>query len=209
MKKFSSILFVIAVLVSGVSAQSEKFWDSLQSICGKAFAGEIIHAPQDDQFRGKKLVMHVRSCEGNKIKIPFFVGEDRSRTWVLTKLGNRIELKHDHRHSDGKPDEVTMYGGTSANGGSEVQQIFPADDETAKLLPAAISNIWWIDLTKTSFTYNLRRVGTDRFFSIKFDLTKAIAAPEAPWGWENPIKTLVEQADIHENADHWNAAVVR
>jgi len=187
MKSFSLFLFVILVSAFGVEAQTDNFWNSLKNTCGKAFAGEIVHAPENDSFRGKKLVMHVRSCEENVIKIPFFVGEDKSRTWVLTKVGDRIQLKHDHRHKDGKPDEVTMYGGTASNSGSAGRQVFPADEETQKMLPAAASNVWWIDLTKESYTYNLRRVGTERFFSIKFDLTKEVEKPEAPWGWDRNV----------------------
>jgi dipeptidyl aminopeptidase/acylaminoacyl peptidase len=190
MKNLSLFLFIIFVQVLSVSAQtdnSRSFWNSLEKLCGKAFAGEIVHAPENDSFRGKKLVMHVRACEETRIRIPFFVGEDRSRTWVLTKIGNRLELKHDHRHEDGKPDEVTMYGGLSSNSGSAERQVFPADEETAKMLPAASSNVWWIEVDKEGFTYNLRRVGTDRFFSIRFDLTKTIATPQAPWGWKDSV----------------------
>ncbi len=199
MKNLIYLVFGILLLTVNFSAQesnSEKFWKSLEKLCRKAFAGEIIHAPENDSFRGKKLVMHVRACEKNRIRIPFFVGEDKSRTWVLTKRENRIQLKHDHRHKDGKPDEVTMYGGTTANSGSTTRQAFPADEETAKLIPAAASNVWWIDVDKTSFTYNLRRVGTDRFFSIKFDLTKEIETPEAPWGWSDiiPLKLTNHKA---------------
>ena len=186
MKKIVLIVFVILIQSLAVFGQAnnvDTFWNSLKANCGKAFAGEIIHAPENDSFRGKKLVMHVRSCEKNVIKIPFFVGEDKSRTWVLTKRKGRIKLKHDHRHKDGKPDEVTMYGGKASNSGSATRQTFPADEQTVKMLPAAASNVWWIDVDKTSFTYNLRRVGTDRFFSIKFDLTKTIETPQAPWGW--------------------------
>ena len=36
-----------------------------------------------------------------------------------------------------------------------------------------------------SFTYNLRRMGTERFFSVKFDLKMEVKTPDAPWGWKN------------------------
>ncbi len=188
MKQTAYVILVLLMLGFNVSSQTDDvqaFWNSLQAQCGKAFAGEIVHAPEDDSFRGKELVMHVRACEENQIKIPFFVGEDKSRTWVLTKIGDRIQLKHDHRHEDGTSDKVTMYGGTASNSGSATRQVFPADKETAEMLPAAASNVWWIDLTEEHFTYNLRRVGTDRFFSIRFDLTKDVEKPEAPWGWKD------------------------
>ena len=48
--------------------------------------------------------MHVRSCEENRIRIPFFVGDDKSRTWVLTFDSDQIQLKHNHRHEDGSVD---------------------------------------------------------------------------------------------------------
>jgi hypothetical protein len=81
---------------------AKQFWDALSTYCGKTFEGEIISAPAGDDFRDKRLVMHVLSCSTDKILIPFNVGDDRSRTWVLTYTNGTIELKHDHRHADGK-----------------------------------------------------------------------------------------------------------
>lgn len=164
------------------------FWAELQKLCGKAFAGTVAAAPADDTtFKDKKLVMHVRACEADRIRIPFVVGADRSRTWVLTRQKDGgILLKHDHRHEDGTADKVTMYGGLTTNGGLATRQVFPADRETASILPAAAPNVWWIDLVPDEyFTYNLRRMGSERFFSIKFDLKTAVQAPEAPWGWKD------------------------
>ncbi len=127
--------------------------------------------------------MHVRSCSDDVIRIPFTVGENRSRTWVISKKGDRLLLKHDHRHEDGKEDSVTQYGGLSTNSGSSTLQMFPADQQTANILPPAATNVWWIDLVPGHyFTYNLKRMGTDRYFSIRFDLTKETATPLSPWG---------------------------
>ena len=169
------------------NAGSLVFWTELQKLCGKAYAGTVAAAPADDvTFKDKELVMHVRACEKNQMRIPFFVGADKSRTWVLTRKKERIMLKHDHRHEDGTPDKVTMYGGWTTNGGAATRQMFSADQETVDVLPAAASNVWWIELVPGEyFTYNLRRMGTERFFSIKFDLTKEIKTPAAPWGWKN------------------------
>ncbi|MBA2379792.1 MAG: hypothetical protein H0V76_09495, partial [Blastocatellia bacterium] len=104
-------LFAAPTAVSAQPATPlDTFWANLQKLCGKAFAGEIAEdSTPSDTFTGKAMVMHVRSCEKDRIRIPFFVGEDRSRTWVLTRKGDRIELKHDHRHKDGTPEKVTMY----------------------------------------------------------------------------------------------------
>ena len=82
--------------------------------CGQAFAGRIVanEPPQpDDPFAGKALVMHVRECAPGVLKIPFHVGDDHSRTWVLTRTPEGLRLKHDHRHEDGSEDAVTQYGG--------------------------------------------------------------------------------------------------
>ncbi len=162
-----------------------QFWDALQEHCGNSYSGTVLEAPENDDFRGKKLVMHIRSCDDRVIKIPFFVGDDRSRTWILTRKDNRIQLKHDHRHQDGTEDEITRYGGTSPNTGLQNLQLFPADQETAELLPLAATNVWWITLDEHSFSYNLKRLGTERLFNVEFDLSKTIDTPAAPWGWED------------------------
>jgi hypothetical protein len=185
MKKAFLVIFAcFPFLLNAQKSNSDIFWENLSAQCGKAFIGEVLEAPADDGFRKQELVMHVRSCEENRIRIPFFVGDDRSRTWIFTKEDGRIQLKHDHRHKDGTEDEVTMYGGRSANKGLATLQTFPADQETADLIPAAASNIWWVEVIEGEhFTYNLRRIGTDRYFSIRFDFDNKTNLPEAPWGW--------------------------
>lgn len=163
----------------------QQFWDQLEKICGKSFAGEVVAAPANDTtFKNKLLVMHVRSCNENVIRVPFMVGENRSRTWVFSKENEMLKLKHDHRHSDGTEDSITQYGGITTNTGLSSLQVFPADQFTTQLLPAAATNVWWVELVEGKyFTYNLRRMGTDRWFSVRFDLSKEIETPPAPWGF--------------------------
>jgi len=162
-----------------------EFWNTLKKYEGKAFAGELVAPQSDAVFSGKKLVMHVKSCEEKRLRVPFFVGEDRSRTWVFTQEAGGILLKHDHRHEDGAPDKTTMYGGMTSHSGSSSMQVFPADQETVDLLPHAVGNVWWVELIDgVSFTYNLRRINLDRWVSVRFDLTNEVPAPADPWGWE-------------------------
>jgi hypothetical protein len=105
---------------------------------------------------------------------------------VFTKTEKVLSLKHDHRHKDGTADSITQYGGQTANSGMETLQMFPADQETTNLLPAAATNVWWVEVVPGKyFTYNLRRIGTDRLFSIRFDLSTPVDKPEAPWGWKD------------------------
>jgi hypothetical protein len=172
-------------LVSSRDTTQDVFWSELQKLLGKAYEGTVVSAPANDTaFTGKRLLMHVLSGDDSIINIPFFVGTDSSRTWVFTKDECGILLKHDHRHQNGTPDELTMYGGKTQNFGSAFRQIFPADQETADMLPGAITNVWWIDFVPGEyFVYNLRRVNTDRLFSVRFDLTKEVETPGKPWGW--------------------------
>lgn len=160
----------------------ESFWNTLLEHCGKAYQGNLQAEPAPDDFEGMELKMYVMSCEKNTIKIPFYVGEDRSRTWVLTKTDNGILLKHDHRLEDGSDDEITMYGGQTSNSGSAEVQYFPADQETTDMLPDASANLWWIGIDEKQFSYNLRRVTTPNLFSVVFDLENPIAIPKKPWG---------------------------
>ena len=185
MKKILTIVLILASL--HVSAQEQnnvlKFWSTLQKHCGKAYEGVITEGATDD-FKGKQLVMHIISCKQGEIKIPFHVGENRSRTWVLTKKEKNITLKHDHRHEDGSEDKVTQYGGSSTNTGLPTIQFFPADQETCDLISYASTNVWWITIDEKVFTYNLKRIGSDRVFSVSFDLSKPVETPSAPWGWK-------------------------
>ena len=187
MKNIFTFLIILSSTTSFSQEQSEaqQFWNTLQSLCGKTFEGTLMLPENDEQFGGKQLVMHVRSCNDTVIRVPFFVGDDKSRTWVLTFENDRILLKHDHRHKDGSEDKITMYGGKTTSSGQATIQIFPADEATKIMIPAASTNVWWITLNDTAFTYNLRRLGTPRVFKVVFDLTKTIETPKAPWGWKD------------------------
>jgi len=158
--------------------------------CGKAYAGRVVTTdPADKDFAGKPLVMHVRECTANEIRIPFHVGEDRSRTWVLTRTSTGLRLKHDHRHPDGTSDVLTMYGGETVEPGSASRQIFPVDAESVALFTrerrqVSSSNVWAMEVHDDRFAYELRRppIPGGRFFRVEFDLTRPIPAPPPPWG---------------------------
>jgi len=179
-------LFIIGCFILNTvnaGTQLDSFMLKLKQYCGKSFEGTITAGGRDgDGFTGKKLKMQIKVC-GDTIKIPFFVGDDKSRVWVLTKQNGYLKLKHAHTHEDGKPDKVTQYGGVAPNTGFSGMQFFPADEETCSLIPYACSNVWWMTVNDTSFTYNLRRIGSDRLFTVTFDLTKPTNEVLTPWGW--------------------------
>ncbi len=147
-------LFITESSIAQEKNSAELFWNKLKAHCGKSYEGKLDETIKNDDFSGKKLTMYVWECDDNTIKIPFYVGTDKSRTWVLTLEDDRIKLKHDHRHEDGSEDAITQYGGESTNSGSPDLQFFPADEETAQLIPAAASNVWWITLNENIFSYN-------------------------------------------------------
>ena len=167
---------------------AERFFGSLAGLCGQAFEGRIVSpaVPADAAFAGKRLVMHVRDCGPDTIRIPFHVGEDRSRTWVIRRTASGLRLKHDHRHQDGTEDRVTQYGGDSVDAGTAERQSFPADAFTRALLvrennPAGAANVWAMEVRSGgAFSYELRRPG--RFFRVEFDLARPVAPPPPPWG---------------------------
>lgn len=148
------------------------FFANLGALCGAAFEGASVF-PRDagDAIAGKKLVAQVASCGANEIRVPFVVGEDRSRTWIISKVAGGLQLKHDHRHADGTPDDQTMYGGMASESGSAHAQSFHADDYTAKLIPAASANVWTLTLSPDGgkMSYYLERDGKPRF---KAELTR-------------------------------------
>src|SRR5918997_2745313 len=112
------------------------FFDNLAALCGKAFEGRITSPPAaaDASFAGQRLVMHVRQCSAGTIRIPFHVGDDRSRTWVVTRTPIGYRLKHDHRHADGSEDKLTQYGGDNVTPRTPTQQEFPPPALTKALL---------------------------------------------------------------------------
>ena len=187
----SSFLFISLSFAEepSVSIKSQDaFFTNISKLCGKAFAGKVTADNSgSDSFLDKKLVMHVRKCSANQIQIPFHVGDDSSRTFILTKTSAGISLKHDHRHKDGTSDVLTMYGGNTVDAGWPEVQSFPADDYSKELfvkegIPQSIRNIWQMYVYPKFFSYRLIREG--REFRVDFDLTKPINVPSAPWGYQ-------------------------
>ncbi len=178
-------LLVLLAACAGEAGPADAFMERLETLCGKAFEGRVVSDdPQDEGIAAQPLVMHVRECRENEIRIPFHVGENRSRTWVITRTEEGVRLKHDHRHEDGAPDAVTNYGGDSAHV-SAGRAEFPVDQESIELfqqeeLDASVTNIWAVDVNEEIFAYELSREG--RFFRVEFDLTTPVDASPPPWG---------------------------
>jgi hypothetical protein len=189
--------FAIALLFAGPlyagspsPHPADEFLARLASHCGQSFAGRIVAnepAQPGDPFDGKTLVMHVRECAPAEVKVPFHVGDDHSRTWVLTRTATGLRLKHDHRHEDGSDDAVTLYGGDTAAPGTALRQEFPVDEYSVGMferegLTASVTNVWAMEIEPGQrFLYELSRPG-GRLFRVEFDLATPVATPPTPWG---------------------------
>ena len=164
----------------------DAFFNSIRAHCGKAYEGKVTVDNQPSSAFDARLIMFVRKCSDSQLQIPFYVGENASRTWLVTKTGSGLSLKHDHRHEDGSHDTVTMYGGHTSDAGYNEIQSFPVDEYSKQLfakegLPQSITNTWQMYIYEDVFSYRLVREG--REFRVDFDLNKAITPPPAPWGY--------------------------
>jgi hypothetical protein len=175
----SGLLLLGGCASLGPARPADAFFERLRGLCGKSFAGRVVTTdPADAAFAGKPLVMRVADCSDSQVRIPFAVGEDRSRTWVVTRTDNGLRLKHDHRHEDGAEDELSQYGGDTDTPGSAARQAFPADAFSRTLFlakgnPASVDNVWAMEVHPgATFAYELRR--PNRFFRVEFDLSKPL-----------------------------------
>ncbi len=169
MKKTIIILLTLFSIASCKHKNTNSFFSNLSKHCGKTYIGKSVF-PEDPGplFAGKKLVMHVKECSNTEIRVPFKVGEDTSRTWVFTKTQKGLLLKHDHRHADGTPDELTMYGGYANDLSTAWQNNFAADNDTAQLIPEAKTNVWSLSFDEENkiFTYYLKRHDKPRYKAV-------------------------------------------
>jgi hypothetical protein len=98
MKKCLLVIGLWTLLIAPLPAQSQgknarsvklvtqkAFFNNIRKMCGQRFEG-VTEFPQnaDHPMVGKKLLMFVESCTEKEIRIPFHVGDDKSRTWILT-----------------------------------------------------------------------------------------------------------------------------
>jgi hypothetical protein len=175
-RKYQIAVFLASLLstigqatFAGQTESQDVFFQQISGLCGSRFVGQSVF-PEDpgDAWKDKILVAHIESCTADEIRIPFIVGDDHSRTWILRRVEGGIQFKHDHRHADGTPDQVTMYGGTTQSTGSQLSQSFPADAYTAELIPEASTNEWFLSFNSDSseLTYYLERNSLPRFKAI-------------------------------------------
>ena len=165
-------LFILAasILISidadAIEPSQLAFFDSLSSLCQQRFEGEMTYPEEGlNSFKGKTLLAKFIHCEDSQIRVSFEVGDDKARTWLITKTKKGLELKHDHRHKDGTEYDINMYGGLAKKGGTALSQSFAANKATANAIPAAKTNVWTLSLSDDmqNLRYYLERHAEPRF----------------------------------------------
>lgn len=169
-----ALALLIAAPARAETAQ-QVFFARLSALCGQSFEGRVVTTDTADvSFTGQPLNMQVKTCTKDEVRIPFQVGEDRSRTWVVTKTATGLRLKHDHRHPDGTQDAVSQYGGDTTTPGTVARQEFPVDAASKAMFvredrAVSLTNVWAMEVEPGKlFAYELRR--PDRHFRVEFDL---------------------------------------
>lgn len=168
---------------SAVAGDAQKaFFENLKETCDHSYLGKVVESNESDtSWRKARIVIHTPACDmdmRDEIRIPLHVGADKSRTWIISKTENSLRLKHDHRHSDGTPDAVSMYGGDTAGSGSPTEQNFPVDDFSKALfvengLDVSVTNVWTLSIVPNErLSYRLSRPG--RLFQVDFDLSNPL-----------------------------------
>lgn len=168
--KLATILVSLTVsAAASAESPAHVYFENLIAACGSQYIGAMTYPTEgQDSFMGKELVADFSDCSEDEVRVPFRVGQDTPRTWVFSRTAKGVRLKHDHRHADGTPDEVTNYGGDSSESGNQLMQSFPADEFTSQLIPEAATNVWTISFSEDGarLTYHLERHGKPRFTAV-------------------------------------------
>lgn len=163
------------------------FFDRFLGYCGQSFAAHIVEDDQPSEAWNQPLVLHIRDCEADTLRMPLHVGEDRSRTWVLQRTAEGLNFQHIHLHQDGSADAVSPYGGHTAEDGTEGLQSFPADAASKALfertgLAVSTQNTWRLGFPSADIlSYQLTR--PNRSFIVHVDLSQPVEEPPPAWGY--------------------------
>lgn len=165
------------------------FLSHFEPYCGQTFKGLSTYTDlgEDHPLDGANLTMIIQSCDENEIRIPFFVENDSSRTWIFTMTPEGLRLSHDHRYEDGSEYEANMYGGVAMENtgvfehypegvrSSETLLFFPADAKTLADRPAREINVWSAEfnLHNQIYFYRLFLYGELRY-EAAFDLSNPV-----------------------------------
>lgn len=162
------------------TAPDVAFLDNLSSLCGGTYSGSMVSDQSvDADWAEAALVVGPVSCDAGVVRMPLAVGEDTSRTWVVSRGEEGLEFRHEHVEPDGSPSAVTQYGGYARGDGTATRQAFPADELTRENfiendIPESVPNVWTLTFEDGVLGYALARPATEtavaRDFRAEFDI---------------------------------------
>jgi hypothetical protein len=172
-----SIVIAAAALAGCATtpAQSpqDQFFAAVSSHCGHSLHGRLVtNDPQDAALIGKPIVGRFAACTASEVRINIVVGDDTSRTWVISRTPGGLRLTHLHLHKDGTEEEVSRYGGDATMPGNAQRQEFPADAFSRDLFtrlnrPGNLTNVWAVEARPREFYAHELRNPNGRFFRLE------------------------------------------
>ncbi|TVR53663.1 MAG: hypothetical protein EA421_10670 [Gemmatimonadales bacterium] len=173
----------------------DAFLANLSQACGQAFPGVVTSAPDTDPYfsPGAELVLEFRVCSPDEVSVPVWMGDNGSRTWVFTRTGGGIDLRHDHRHPDGRSEPNTFYGSFVAQPPVATEAPSPNRHEFKRITDEGMSTGWVVEIIPGErYTYGTQRDGEWRH-RFDFDLSQPVPSPGDPWG-HPPVGTTAQVA---------------
>ena len=164
------------------------FLANLSELCGQAFPGVVTDAPETDQafHPDAPMIMHVRECSPSEVRVPAWLGsaatpeivDNASRTFVFTATPVGLDVRHDHRHRDGRGEPNSYYGGVAAHPPIATEPPSPTRQEFKRLTEEGVSTGWIAEIIPGErFLYGTQRDGEWRH-RFEFDLTRTVPGPE-------------------------------
>lgn len=158
--------------------------------CGNVYAGKSTYTNlgENSPLNDADLVVTFESCNETEVIMPFFVEDDRSRTWILSYTDEGLRLAHDHRYEDGTQHGANFYGGVAMENNGAFEHypadmnpsaqvlFFPSDARTLADRATRVINVWSkeFDLENELYYYRLYLSGELRF-EATFDLSQPIS----------------------------------
>jgi hypothetical protein len=187
---FFSLIYLNLIFSAGVEPESDpadEYWQNISLMCGQAFEGGLVLAPDMALTEDWHEVVHVHPCEDDRITMRFFNDRQplRMTRFLIRHDDGRLELRHDYRDLDGGRTDVTGHGGFTTNPGGAESQVFPADTQMIEMAPAHWEEPWkavWLVEIKPGerFTYMSHGVGRGVGYRFDFDLSRPVEPPP-PW----------------------------
>lgn len=162
----------------------DAFLANLSVHCGESFPGVVNAAPEGDPYfsPGLELTLTFRECSEEEVRVPVYAGDNASRTWIFTRTGGGVDLRHDHRYPDGTPEPNTFYGSFVAAPPVAVETPSANAHEFKRVRDDGMVTGWRVEIIPGErYTYGTQRDGEWRH-RFDFDLTEPVQWDLEPWG---------------------------